>query len=258
MKNLIFLIAAYLLCFAGTCDIEPADPAPDPNQPHQNANIKVFWDWADGQFIKTEQEVKIQMEAPDTKWAMHIDFFGQPGGGYLALRTQTGSQIGMAEFTVFGADNCQEGATGSACKYISSPDQGYSIEIPFPMSPGHRYQFRVTRLEADGNGRWWGAWVTDMDTGLESYLGKLRKPNANTLAKNTYNYVEYTGGSMPCDQVPGSNAYFFPPKATGHDSSGTNFTGTYSNYSLGSCVTGQVTVTTVDGVDGVPMVFHGN
>lgn len=262
MKNLLFLIAAYLLCFAGTCEVEDdtgLPPTPNPNQQHQEANMYLFWDWQGNDYYNIDQRIKINTLAPSTFWALSVNFVEQASGAYMGLQTkQDGSQNGLAIFSIWDANGCVAGPNGSYCTDFSGEGTGKSVRVPFQIVPNHTYRFRLWRLEDDENGYWWGAFIMDENTNVETYLGKIRRQGSAALRNNAVDFVEYFGGALPCDDVPISVATFFPPTANNDDPSNAfQFGSKYSSYHMASCVTGQVFVATVDGQSSVPMVQHG-
>jgi hypothetical protein len=90
-----------------------------------------------------------------------------------------------------------------------------------------RYRLRVWRLERDGAGQWWGAWLLSGYSGHDYHLGDLRVPTDHRTISSVDNFSEYFGSQKKCDKVPVSIAAFTQPAANYHGDD----TGVYSYYS---------------------------
>ena len=57
-------------------------------------------------------------------------------------------------------------------------------------------------LPPDSGGQWWGAWIENMTTGVDTYIGSIPVDASYTLATGVANFVEYFGAAVPCNKVP--------------------------------------------------------
>src|SRR5581483_5279023 len=107
-------------------------------------------------------------------WAHQFGFDGGDGG-YVGL------QIGSAPndtkimlYSIFNA-NGHDGPNCGSGTELGTPFHTCRID-PYNWVVGHEYRLRVWVLTTDSQGKWYGAWVKDMATGVENYVGQLRVP----------------------------------------------------------------------------------
>ena len=225
---------------SGTCN-EPIDIPENSTQQHQNANIYTFWNWQGNEYFNIDQRVNIQQSAPSTYWALRFDFANTDKGGYMGLQTDKSGNNSIAIFSIWGANGCEMGSTGSYCVDFSGEGTGKSCRIPFNIEKNHIYRLRVWRLKSENIGQWWGAWVMDLNTGKETHIGSIRTQYGKVLTNTTNNFVEYFGGALPCDDVPKSIATFYPPTANNNDPTNSfQYNSSYNKYSISTCVRGIV------------------
>ncbi len=237
-----------------SCNLVIEDPVINPTQQHQNANMYTYWKVQGDEYYNIDQRLSIQQLAPSTYWALTFRFKDMSTGGYMGLQTtKLGSKEGIAIFSLWEADSCQKGSTGSYCVDFSGEGVGKSCRIPFNIQLNHIYRLRVWRLENDNLGQWWGAWVKDLDTGIEIHIGKIRVKNAKILKSAPLNFVEYFGGAVSCDKVPQSIATYYPPTFNNNDPDNSHqFGSSYDQFSIANCVKGSVIVQ-----NGAAKVTHG-
>jgi hypothetical protein len=51
---------------------------------------------------------------------------------------------------------------------------GYSCRLAYKISKNTYYRYRLWRLTPDSGGQWWGAWIENMTTGVDTYIGSIR------------------------------------------------------------------------------------
>lgn len=96
------------------------------------------------------------------------------------------------------------------------------------------------RLNADAGGQWWGAWIRNMKTGVDTSIGSLRVPRNQTLLGVPSNFSEYFGTAVACAKVPQSVAYFTQPAANAQGNGTYRYGSTYERSTRGRCTGGNV------------------
>ena len=209
---------------------------------HQNANIVAFWNFnGNSGFWNIDQQVRVNRKAHHTYWAMQWGFTATPNeGGYMGLQTDgirfNGTRGDTAIFSLWNAT----GARGS-CGPFGGEGSGISCRVPYTISTGVYYRYRVWRLESDSaGGQWWGAWIMNMSTGVDTQIGAIRVSGIKTLTTTPLNFSEYWGDAVACTNVPISSTDFTQPAANYRGGGLYDFGSTYSSYSRGSCTGGTV------------------
>jgi len=214
---------------------------------HQNANIYVFWNFAGANgFWNVDQQVRVAQKAHHSYWAMVWGYTSTPNeGGYMGLQTdgiRGGQTIGdMAIFSLWNAN----ASRGGNCAAFSGEGNGLSCRLAYPISTSVYYRYRVWRLEADAGGQWWGAWIQNTATGVDTHLGSLRVAASKNLTTTPYNFSEYWGTQVSCDAVPVSVAYFTQPAANQVSAGTYQYGSTYASGSRASCTGGGIQVVSV-------------
>ncbi|MFD8751653.1 DUF3472 domain-containing protein [Kitasatospora sp. NPDC059577] len=235
-RRLLGLAAA--VCTALALNTVPAQAAQ-----HQNANEYAFWNFNGARgFWNIDQQVQITQKANHSYWALLWDFTATPGhGGYTGLQTDgqrfdhtTGE---MAIFSLWNA-NGQSGNCGS----FAGEGTGLSCRIAYPIDPQVAYRYRVWRLNADAGGQWWGAWVENLKTGVDTPIGSLRVPIAQNQLGVPSNFSEYFGTAVPCNSVPQSVAYFTQPAANSQGGGSYQYGSTFASSTRAGCTGGNVAV----------------
>ncbi|MEW1773741.1 DUF3472 domain-containing protein [Streptomyces sp. NPDC086777] len=229
---------------AAACMALMTGTAPSHATQHQNANEYALWDFhgANG-FWNIDQRVQITRKANHSYWALLWDFTATPGkGGYMGLQTD-GQRFNhtTGETAIFSLWNAT-GSRGSGCGAFSGEGTGLSCRIPYAISPQTDYRFRVWRLQADSGGQWWGAWIQNMRTGVDTPVGSLRVRRDQILLGTPSNFSEYFGDAVACDRVPQSVAYFTQPAANAQGGGRYQYTATYRSSTRGNCTGGSVSL----------------
>jgi hypothetical protein len=209
---------------------------------HQNANIAVFWNFNGGTgFWNIDQQVRVNRKAHHSYWAMQWGYTATPNeGGYMGLQTDgirfNGTRGDTAIFSLWSAN-----AARGTCGAFGGEGSGMSCRVPYSINTGVYYRYRLWRLEADSGGQWWGAWIMNMSTGVETHIGAIRVAGTKTLTTTPLNFSEYWGDAVACNNVPISNTDFTQPAANSRGGGLYEYGSTYSSYSRGSCTGGTVT-----------------
>ncbi len=167
----------------------------------------------------------VEKEAPNFYWAHQYSFVNGKTG-YMGLQTSAsfkGEQTKIAIFSIWDAKSAQSAANGYS-EVFGHEGSGYSCRIKYNWQEGRKYRVRVWELgiaEAPDSGTWWGAWVMDMTTEKEEFIGKILVPESWQWLENTsYNFTEYWGAQdgkrHPCSSIGYTNTiYDYPTMANG-------------------------------------------
>jgi hypothetical protein len=232
----------------------------DPNPPqgqHLNANIYTYWRFTGSGFYNIDQIMWPGSRASDTYWALYW-IWSDSGYGYLGLQTNgsrfDGTSGDTAIFSLWNANS----ASGPHCGQFGGEGAGYSCRLAYAISTdGRQYRLRVWRLNADTGGQWWGAWVQDSATGVDTYLGQIRVTASHTTIASASNFVEYFGSPVGCDSVPRSTANWTQPAANSNGSGGYQFYSAYAGWDKGSCTGGSMTPVNYSWTQGALAVLGG-
>jgi hypothetical protein len=160
----------------------------------------------------------INNEAPEYYWA-HQFYFKNGDGGYMGLQTSArfnGTRTKVAIFSIWNAKSA-EGAANGMSEAFGHEGSGYSCRIPYNWQQGVQYRVRLWKIEDNSNGdSWWGAWVTDMRTQKDDFIGKILVPASwSGLKPVSINFVEYwgmqDGKRHNCSEIPYTNSLFSFP-----------------------------------------------
>jgi len=141
--------------------------------------------------------------------------FGFSGGeaGYLGLQIGSApNNTKIALFSIWGAN----GAEGPRCSTFVEGTPGRTCRLdPYNWSTGRAYRLRIWAVGADSLGEWWGAWVQDTVTGVDSYVGKIRVPTSwGRLSTSSVSWTENFGAKpATCSGLPWGKAQFNFPTA---------------------------------------------
>jgi hypothetical protein len=176
------------------------------------------WSWPASStgYYNFDERLIILGHSPGTHyfWAHQVGFVGGDGG-YLGL--QIGSypnNTKIALFSVWGAN----GAEGANCGQFVEGGAGFTCRIdPYNWVTGRAYRLRIWAFGEDSLGEWWGAWVQDTVTGVDSYVGKIRVPTSwGWLGSWSVSWTEYFGTQpKTCNRLPWARAAFGFPVADG-------------------------------------------
>ncbi len=257
--RLAHLCGRLLGLITAVCTIVVMSTAPAQAGQHQDANEYALWDFhgANG-FWNIDQRVQITRKAHHSYWAMMWDFTATPGkGGYMGLQTNgTRFDHTTGETAIFSLWNAN-GSRGGNCGPFGGEGIGLSCRIPYAIDRQSDYRLRVWRLTADSGGQWWGAWVRNMKTGIDTPIGSLRVPVNQRLLGTPANFSEYYGGAVPCNRVPLSVAYFTQPAANALGGGRYQYTSTYGSSSRGACTGGSVSLVDLGWTKAAKVILGG-
>ena len=225
----------------------------------QNANLYSFWDFQGSSvgYWNVDQQMKVLQRARSTYWAMLWNWTGASIGGYVGLQTNGqrfgGSTGDTAIFSLWDAT----AASGPHCGVFGGEGNGYSCRLAYPISKNTYYRYRLWRLNADSGGQWWGAWIENITTGVDTYIGSIQVNAGYTLATGVENFVEYFGSSVPCTNVPVSKVIWTQPAANSQGGGLYQYGSTYSGMSKGACTGGSVTPVNLGWTKGVRVRLGG-
>lgn len=231
--------AGLALAVAGALLVAVAVPAQAAQ--HPNGNIAVFWNFhGNTGFWNIDQQVRVNRKAHHSYWAMQWGFTATPNeGGYMGLQTNgirfNGTQGDTAIFSLWNAN-----ASQGTCGTFGGEGSGRSCRVPYTITTGVYYRYRVWRLAADAGGQWWGAWIMNMSTGVDTHIGAIRVASSKNLTTTPLNFSEYWGDQVSCTNVPISNTDFTQPAANSLGGGLYQYGSVYSSYSRGSCTGGTV------------------
>lgn len=233
----VALSALALFAVVGVATAPPASAAW-----HQDGHLYVYWDWSGSGYWNVDQYVIVRQKAASTYWAQYWTWTDATYGGYVGLQTDGYRGDGtIGEMAIFSLWNANA-ASGPLCVEFGGEGVGYSCRLAYPVSTGVTYRYRIWRLDADSGGQWWGAWILNYATGVESYLGKIRVASSHRLMTSVMNFTEYFGPAVPCNQVPKSIADFTQPAANSQGGGRYQYGSRFSSSYRGSCTGGSVTV----------------
>lgn len=228
---------------------------------HQNAYYYSHWSFtgASAGYWNVDQDVSIAAKAQATYWAQLWSWNNSSEGGYLGLQTNgsrfNGTTGDTAIFSLWNAT----GSRGGNCGTFAGEGTGKSCRLAYPFKTGRLYRLRMWRLDADATGQWWGAWIRDSVTGVDTYLGALSVDRSRNLMTNVQNFVEYFGSQTPCRAVPKSTATWTQPAANSRGNGTYQFGSRYyaTSGDRGSCTGGSATPVNLGWTKGVRVVLGG-
>lgn len=179
-----------------------------PNGPYSD------WSWpGSGYYYNADEKLTVNSHTPGANyfWAHQFAFSGGDGG-YIGL--QDGSypnNTKIALYSIWAAN----GASGPNRGTFSGEGSGYTCRLdPYGWVEGREYRLRVWVTSEDPYGRWYGAWVQDTATGIDSYIGSIRVPLAWGGIQGWTSWTEYFGPAvMACSQIPYSQITWKYPTA---------------------------------------------
>jgi hypothetical protein len=216
----------------------PANPFGGIIWQHQHAHVYAYWNMAVvGDTWNIDQNIQVLQRARDSYWAGSWTWNvprETSEGGYAGIQTNGGRFDGSTGDTAIFSIWRANGSRGPACGAFGGEGTGLSCRRAYTINTNRLYRLRIWRLNADSSGQWWGAWILDQSTGVETWIGDLRAPHGVTSMTGYQNFAEYFGRQMlQASYVPRSIVDFTQPAA--------NYTGAGGIYaSVGSYAGGYV------------------
>jgi len=203
---------------------------------HVNANAHQWWKLG-AEAWSIDQSIVVEQTSDACYFALVVFYSGVSSGAYMGLQQLTdGSHL--SRFSVWDSTAATP-ASGATCKDFGGEGVGKTCELPFAFEVGHPYTMRMWRLDADSEGVWWGAWLIDEVTKVETQIGSIRAPSGAGDITVADTFDEYWGTAVPCDAVPYSSGRVSAPKLNGGAA-----VATASSSSVGACSGGKVTALT--------------
>ena len=215
-------------------------------QQQQDANLYAYFNWTGGPFGQNlDQRISVVQKAKATYWAMIWDMDHAPSGnsgGYMGLQTDgtrfDGSKGDTAIFSIWGARKSE----GAGCGKFGGEGTGMSCRAAFPIIAGRWYRLRTWKLREEAQGVWWGGWVLDETTGVETHLGNLLAGRGQSTLSGHANFSEYYGSPVASPQmVPKSIVLWSTPSADETAPGKYRFTSTFEKGTKAKGTTGSVT-----------------
>lgn len=101
------------------------------------------------------------------------------GGGYAGFQSnglfQDKPEGRVINFSIWGSN---AGKTSGLLNKANEESGGVQIMYKYKWVVGHKYNFELKPGPGgeDSLGKWWGLWVTDKNSGVESFIGEQRVP----------------------------------------------------------------------------------
>lgn len=233
-----YLVVAVVAAMAAV-----AVPAPAYAAQHQNANIYTHWNFSGASigYWNVDQQMRVEAKATATYWSLFWRWTTSSDGGYMGLQTN-GSRFdgSTGETAIFSLWNATA-ASGPSCRSFGGEGTGYSCRLAYTFSTNRFYRYRVWILNKDSVGQWWGAWIQDTTTGVDTYIGSIRVAATRTRITGVMNFVEYFGTAVACGSVPRSQALWTQPAANHLGNGVYEYGSTFSGQTLGACTDGGTT-----------------
>lgn len=209
-RSLVNLVTVTVLAAAGAVVPTASAFAVTPNGTYSN------WTWpaTSTGYYNFDQRLTILGHSSGTHyfWAHQMHFVAGDGG-YLGL--QVGSYPNNTKIALFSLWSAN-GAEGANCGTFVEGTPGHTCRIdPYNWVLGREYRLRVWAVGEDALGEWWGAWVQDTVTGVDSHVGNIRVPTSwGGLYPWSVSWTEYFGvRPRTCSKLPWAKARFGFPTA---------------------------------------------
>jgi len=183
--------------------------------------LPVYWNGTQIGFYNFDVFLTIEKDPGEESyyyWA-HQFHFKDGEGGYMGLQTNgfmQGRWVGkMAIFSIWNAKAAKPGPN-SKCEYFTGEGEGWSCRLPYKWVEGHTYRLRLWELccaDKPSQNEWWGAWIMDMNTGKETFIGQIQIPASWQWLDWSVVWVEYFMPVSSCNEVPYAKARFDRPSA---------------------------------------------
>jgi Domain of unknown function (DUF3472) len=223
----------------------------------QNAYLYSHWKFsgkAPG-YWNVDQQMRVKKRSTATYWAMDWSWVGASQGGYVGLQTNGGRFDGSTGDTAIFSLWDATAAKGPHCGAFGGEGSGLSCRLPYKISTSTYYRYRIWRLTADSAGQWWGAWIENIKTHADTYLGSIRVAAGDTQMSAPLNFVEYFGQAVACNKVPKSEVVWTQPAANSLGGGRYQYGSHYSGMDIGACTTGKAVPVNLGWTKGVDVVL---
>lgn len=175
-----------------------------------------FVSWPDNaEYFNMDQVVRID-HAPKRDsgqgWYWAYQFQLGKTTGYMGLQQQPDGKR-TAHFALW--DNFSaHAAPGFNASAFGGEGTGTKIFGDYPWVEGHSYRLRVWSQPKN----YWGCWIKDIDTGVETYLGEIQNQNdPGKQLNSSVSFTELYSGANNCNQAEPVRSSWSMPTANGGD-----------------------------------------
>jgi hypothetical protein len=229
LRRALIAVIAVVAAVVTLVPAVPASAAVSVNGPYS------IWRWpaSTSGFYNVDQRLTVLGHDPGIRrfWAQQFAF-DAGDGGYIGLQIGSSpNNTKIALFSIFNANGHAGPNCGSGSE-LGTPFHTCRID-PYNWVVGRTYRLRVWVVGTDSAGEWWGAWVQDTVTGVDSYIGSLRVPLSWNWLDPWVSWTERFGAAAPtCAAMGWSRAAFQFPTAN-NDS--VSITGHSHDIGAGDC-----------------------
>jgi Putative peptidoglycan binding domain/Domain of unknown function (DUF3472) len=172
------------------------------------------WNWPGTGYYNMDQRMTILGHTATGRYFWSHEFYFERGTtGYLGLQNRSNPNLTkIALFSIWDAN----AARGPRCGTFGGEGTGYTCRLdPYNWVTGRTYRLRVWAVGRDAGGQWWGAWVQDTVTGVDSYIGSIRVPGSwGNLNNFSVSWTENFGAKPDrCSLLPWAKGQFDFPTA---------------------------------------------
>jgi hypothetical protein len=200
----------------------PPTASPAGTPPIQPSGTYTYWATTAGTWQQLAWTLRVDTSPPPEDgffWATDFYFTGTSNSAYCGLQGPQGGlpdqpNQKVALFSVFGgvAAVRNPDVLNSVSEAFAEAPGGYRVVIPYPWVQGRTYTLRVTRDSPRGP-RWWGAWIRDDESGIETWMGSVQAGTGaeEITGTNVVQFTEYPytrEDLTTCQQLPYGEATF--------------------------------------------------
>jgi peptidoglycan hydrolase-like protein with peptidoglycan-binding domain len=172
------------------------------------------WNWPAGSYYNMDQRLTVLGHTASGRYFWSHEFYFTGGTtGYIGLQNRSAPNLTkIALFSIWDAN----AARGPRCGTFGGEGSGYTCRLdPYNWVTGRAYRLRVWAVGRDSGGQWWGGWVQDTVTGVDSYIGSIRVPGSwGNLSNFSVSWTENFGAKpSTCAGLPWAKGQFGFPTA---------------------------------------------
>jgi hypothetical protein len=179
--------------------------------------------------LEWDLTVEVLPEEDGYLWSHEFDFEGK-AGGFIGLQARGGYQLepplGRVEIadmvtiwisaSMLGAELGDVAYPNARAAIIESTSgEWMTIHVKYEVEACRTYHFRVAVESTDASGNlWYGTWVEDTTSGIETYLGRIQVPaDWGRIAGVSSNWTNRIGHDrlLTCDDPEPVSAFFAEP-----------------------------------------------
>jgi hypothetical protein len=161
---------------------------------------------SDKGYYNYDHSIKVLTDpGPNTSYFWSCSFWIMNGQtAYMGLQTDVltpNGDIGKGvNVAMWGATNAQPGPN-AVVRDTTDGDAGRAIYMPYAWEAGTVYRLRVWQVNSDANGFWWGFWIKNGNTSVDTWIGSIYVPTRNFIASSSIAWTEYYAAdkTAPCN-----------------------------------------------------------